>query len=492
MLLLLLVSTLSLQPVAPYCVNNWKAMSKYKKHDRKYDKKCLLEPSQTGVAAGTARNVQGQCRYEEKSKEYYYEITWEPPAPSPTPVSEYLIKILYWSDWMICYRVAPTQHRLIFNETTVLDNWCYFSFSVTPQPIVFTNGVFKDVDRFPALCPVPLELDPLPNVLVHVGSNVSFRASFKQEPSSRPQITWYFSPDKINCQNPRLINETDTNLVLSPDRTLLRIVDVGAGNKGCYVVSAKTVWDGRVHEQRGYVDINITSTSLFYAREEGLLAHYEKPFFAALAGVMVLLTIVLIISIYTRKHHLQRTLQKNIHNHNNHNNRTTTTQVLLRKKLYISHCMDSPTDAKCLANFSEALTAACGMEVVVDVCSTLEVSDMGGMAMWIPAKMAEVDRVVMVVTPRYLAALQSDKMGEDGGAEGDVCKVHSEANYASNIVFSSISQSRNVIVLRKCVKTDDVPNMLKSYRLLEFPSRFEQSNGDFRVLIDVLLEDTSF
>jgi len=254
MMLMLCLLLFLLEYVAPFC-----PLMGYSEDNQifKRSEKCIHERSKSSSGAGRARNVVGRCRYDENTdNKFYYEITWEPPLPGATPVSEYAVKIVYYGDIYVCFRVPASQHRILFNESTGLRHKCWFTFSVTPQPVLFVNGTYRDTDRIPARCPMALQMKPLPSIVAHEGANVSFTAEFFEKPTPHPEIRWYFSGDKLHCRDPLLINGTERHLLLSSNRMILTVLNITAKQKGCYTVQA----DGEgippiLHEQRGYVDL---------------------------------------------------------------------------------------------------------------------------------------------------------------------------------------------------------------------------------------------
>jgi len=239
-----------LESVTPLCPSFFGVNSKR-------SEKCSHKASTNSTGAGLARNVKGRCRYDEYSpNQFYYEITWDPPEPSETPVAEYAVRITYYGVWYVCFRVPPTQHRIIFNESTGLQYKCWFAFSVTPQPVLFVDGTYRDTERFHARCPIALQLLPLPNILAHAGADVSFKAEFEEIPIPYPKIKWYFSTDKIHCRYPRRIKSTERHLLLSANRMILTVRNITAKQKGCYIVKAISPGGGLIHQQRGYIDLN--------------------------------------------------------------------------------------------------------------------------------------------------------------------------------------------------------------------------------------------
>ena len=181
------------------------------------------------------------------------------------------------------------------NQTMGLRYGCQFSFSVMALPIAYVNGIFHANIEQVIGCPLPPRLDPLPNVVVNRGTDHVFVASFEYEPTPPPTISWYFSSDKRNCRQPRLLNK-NYNIEISEGGRFLRIQEVTAKTTGCYVVVADNGIG--VQRQRGYLDVNDT-----VHRHSGTSygGNILVPVFLPATGVMLLLLLCLFIAMYKNK-----------------------------------------------------------------------------------------------------------------------------------------------------------------------------------------------
>ena len=112
------------------------------------------------------------------------------------------------------------------------------------------------------------------------------------------------------------------------------------------------------------------------------------------------------------------------------------------------------------------------------------------MAQWIPSNIEKADKILVVLTPRYLLALQSstcDASCDDVEFIGDVCKVHCETNFINNAVYNITFSPKDVISIRRDVGIVQLPSILENYHSVQFPDRFDQKDPCFRDLIGALL-----
>merc|ERR1711962_623478 len=135
-----------------------------------------------------------------------------------------------------------------------------------------------------------------------------------------------------------------------------------------------------------------------------------------------------------------------------------------------------------LARFAGAIKSS-GFDVILDICSEVEISNAGGISQWIPRNIKLAEKILLVLTPRYLSALHPNirhEIYEEAEFTADVCKVNSETNYIHNLVYNDTCSSKNVLLIRKDVHLSEIPSDLQNYHSLEFPDKFEQKDLRFR------------
>ena len=207
-----------------------------------------------GWDATFAQSVQGRCLY--TIYRFHYEISWNHPHDTGTPVSKYQVRIWYRRHKRLlpslCYEVPASQKIFIFNETMGLCYACPFSYAVIPYPPVSLESTNFTRAISVSGCPVAPYLKPLPKVELQPGSNFSFVASFEEEPVPAVSIRWYFSTDTTSCSYLDRINQN--NIVVSYNTRILHVLGAREENIGCYVAAAQN-GIGEEVRQRGYLNL---------------------------------------------------------------------------------------------------------------------------------------------------------------------------------------------------------------------------------------------
>ena len=280
----------------PYCSRS----SRNRWMERK-TRGCRANESSNGVGSGRVSNLTAKCHHNshQPHNEFSYKLSWEQQTTTTTPVTEYRIKIWYENyRRYLCFFVPASQRHFVFNQTMGLRYGCHFSFSVMALPIAYVNGIIQTGIEQVIGCPLPPRLDPLPNVVVNRGIDHVFKASFEYEPTPSPTISWYFSSDKRNCHQPRLLhNETSDNIEISTGGRFLRIHEVSVSQTGCYIVVADN-GIGAPQRRRGYLDVNET---VHRHSDKDYGGNILVPVFLPATGVMLLLLLCLFIAMYKNK-----------------------------------------------------------------------------------------------------------------------------------------------------------------------------------------------
>lgn len=275
---------------------------------------CSLNISKNKKPAGPARNVRATCIKKSAGGHqpignYYYELTWDAPELTEysSPVTRYRIRIWYYIfQQHVCYQVGPNERKFIFNVSSGLAYGCPFTFSVTPEPIVYTNGYFRAPTQSVNGCPLPPSVHPLPNAVVARGDTHTFRVSMRYEPVPIPRVTWYFSTDHINCRNARRVrnhhgnkygDHGNNNVALLEEGRVLQVTGVQQANEGCYMLRVSN-GIGETVTRRGYLNLKASSAvAVCRKNDDGILL----PAFVALSGVMSVMVLVLSVAMCKRK-----------------------------------------------------------------------------------------------------------------------------------------------------------------------------------------------
>ena len=421
-------------------------------------KPCILKHAQHGV--GEARNVKAECRQSPESENsFYYNITWKPPINTGTNVTGYRVMVLYRRDLYAgvkgCFQLPPSATYFLFNTSVGLAYGCMFRLSVTAQPI--SNDL--DEPRFISTlresgCPRGPILVPLPNIYVARRSTYFFRVAYMNEPVPAPNISWFFTTDTKNCRNLQpLTTDGGNNIELYSKGMMVKISNVEEDHLGCYVVHVDN-GIGRVKVQRGYLNFNNTPFPYQIGNRE-ILTEIQTSIFGAIAGTIVVFVVVgfCIMSRHKSKEHKG----------------STEGEKFVRPKVYISHCMDSTRDVCLLLEFAASLES-CGVDVVADVCSTVEVNTLGGLDRWMEYNMQTAHRVVLVVTPQYLCHIE--------GANTDCCnqKVLAELQLVERMRSNGLLGKEDVLVLRRDVLDGDVRAPINKFNAFSFPDSFSLEN----------------
>ena len=217
---------------------------------------CHLKETTT-IAAGEVRNLIAKCRFNAYQEEYYYQFTWDPPHRSPMPVLRYRVSI-----WMgsrghpyRCFQLGPKTLLFLFNRSVGFKPGREFRYGVIAQPIKRDeNGSFHTVPFVAPACPMQVKLEPLQNVTVPYGANVTFECKFEDTPFPPAKISWYFSKNKITCEGWAEVKQGE-GISLLKNMQVLQINNAQKRHVGCYVLTAENgVGDRQV--EKGYLELN--------------------------------------------------------------------------------------------------------------------------------------------------------------------------------------------------------------------------------------------
>ncbi|XP_057290495.1 uncharacterized protein LOC130613185 isoform X2 [Hydractinia symbiolongicarpus] len=154
--------------------------------------------------------------------------------------------------------------------------------------------------------------------------------------------------------------------------------------------------------------------------------------------------------------------------------------------VYISHCAsDNKEEEKILQLAS--LISSYGVSVCIDLCSHVEINQMGGLPHWVPDKMANVKKILLILSPCYIQAVTSHDLVQEAHPE-NVCRVRSEFNYIKTFLYHACQTVPDVVILLDNVNKNDVPTVCKGRGCCSFPSSINENDSDCKRLIGLLLE----
>ena len=428
---------------------------------------CPLEESTK--SAGLARNVRAQCKQDSES--FHYRISWEAPEQTTVPVTKYRVYITYESFERACFQVSSKERVFIFNRAKGLVFGCVFYFSITPQPISLADDVSQTFLTHAPSCPVGVQLLPLPNIFVTPASTFFFVASFKLEPIPKANISWYFSPDKVHCTNPKIVVNGKRSVSLSKDNMMLKVGKVEKQHIGCYVVVATNEINGK-HQQYGYLNLNMTyrlpSESEPYFRPA-----FRNSLFILLALLVLLIAVGIILQLGKNRPSATESIQLE----------------LKRDRVYISHCMDHDTDKPNLLKLVCAIESL-GVDVIIDVCSVVDINDAGGILRWISLKLYNAEKIIIAASPHYLKQMN---LYREKNALCDQ-KTHFELNLINQMINSKLKDTKDILILVCNGNEDEILLILpwKTCKVVSFPESFNfKTDSNFMSSIKEFLGGTN-
>ena len=442
-----------------------------------YIQDCALNYTTT-TPAGKVRNMRLQCRYNSYREHYFYEFMWDPPKSNS--VLRYRFST-YVGSVHRCFQLPNTRRKFRFNESVGFLTGKPFKYTMVSQPVKRQEDGTISVEMMDApACPMEPQLEPLQNIVVRQGQNVSFKCEFENPPFPPPRITWYFSSDKVACNKKQEIKNrqswVEKGLALSKDKRTLHVLEASKAHVGCYTLQASNGM-GDPQVEKGYLDLNMST----------IIDPKKKPFweavgplFGLLVGTVVLVVAAFVIVMYKclntpKFREVAMPLKPD-------------SSMPSNRKVYISHCAVDEPERVALAQFASMIKSWM-FEVVIDVCSEVQITDAGGFSRWIPLNMKSADKVIVVITPSYLDAVQSNSRDMHSMSK-DVRKVNSEYNYITNILYNDLHFSKKVLIVAKGVKPSEFPFLFKNKFFIEFPEKLDvDTDMHFRSIMGVLLEE---
>jgi len=308
--------------------------------------------------------------------------------------------------------------------------------------------------------------------VVPIGTNISFHCKFQDVPYPKAKIKWFFSKDKIKCLLWQEIFGRTPGVRLSKDRRTLQIIGATKEHVGCYVLQASNgVGDASV--EKGYLDVN---SSIVIDPKRKPFWEAVGPLFGLLIGTVVLVVAAFVIVMYKclntpKFHEVVMPLKDNASSN---------------RKIYISHCAVDEEERVELAKFATMIKSWM-FDVVIDVCSEVQIVNSGGLSRWIPQNMKTSDKVIVVITPAYLKALQTN---DTFALNEDLRKVNAEYTYITNILYNDLHYSKKVLIVAKGVRPSEFPFVFKNKFYIEFPDKLDvDTDMHFRSIMGVLLEE---
>ena len=431
---------------------------------------CLLDRSLDDNHAGVAHDVQAKCSYQENINKFYYEISWESPTEQKKSVSRYRILIMYGLLRM-CFQISKLHRKFEFNTTVGFKYGESIRFAVTPEPIT-RLGKFKSVMKNAITCPVPVILKELPNKCIPFGSNFSFQCKFDEKPVPNAIINWLFTKDHTDCKHGRAI-QSSKHIKISKDKQVLEVINANLEHRGCYILTADN-GIGVTKEEKGYLDIEMAGKSLL------LKKHHQK--YRGIGFILVCLIIVVFIICVIfgvvmyicfkrrKKYQIEATTEEAV------------------KNLFISHCTEDEDDKITLLKFASIIKSF-NINVIIDTCNEVSINGDGGLSHWIRNNIKTADKIMVILTPSYLVALQA----ENNNYNENTCKVHLEYNFIDDMLFNNCQKSKDLIIISKDVEPNIFPSIFKNKSFFKFPTKLnvscdEDMDNNFHGIIGVLLE----
>lgn len=436
---------------------------------------CDLNTSRDGRSAGKATHVHAECKYDEKSQEYFYKITWQVPVQSKTDVSSYMIVITYDSIIKSCFRVPETTFKLLFNKTSGFQKNKKMKFGVIPQPIVRIGGKFdKPLVPSPP-CPPKLRMHSLPNDLIEIGGNYTFNCNFYQRPVRDVTIQWFFTVDSVNCQDRKRLNNSK-HISISMNQRTLKIISAQKEHFGCYVVKVHD-FSGSILEERGYLHLKRYLT----LQKDDKIIRLSQIILIILVALLIFVTLGVIIWVcckYNRKYF-----------------HTPTYDSVNNMKVYLSHAAEKDNDKKQMRKFARMIKLY-NIDVIIDLCADFSINCEGGICRWVTNNIAMADVIMVVLTSSYLNALKSYNEETNNNNDEDSIhkKVHLEYDLLINKSYNSL-KTKKLIIVAKGVKPNEFPSAFKNYLSCDFPSSLgitaskDKLDKKFRKVLSAILPE---
>ena len=449
-------------------------------------KQCVLvESHNRGV--GVPSNIRAECKYDATRNvkdSFYFRISWDAPKNTGKEVVGYRVYVMYDDGENGCFQLPASSRSYVFNRSVGLAYGCMLKYSVTAQPISRVDGTsWLNMHRVWG-CPIRPIIEPLPNTHVDFLSHHSFWVRFKHTPVPKPNISWYFSSDKIFCRNPTLLVENENSVVFDQNNMVLNILEVREKHVGCYVVRAYN-GIGRTQEQRGYLDLKPQPPSS--SEQEEISIEMKMGSFSRIGlvlGIVMLVLVVLALVLMYKKNTVTTVheVSTNEHRHQHHH---------LKKKVYISHCMQTDVEKSLLLRFANALKSN-GFDVLLDVCSIVEINNVGGLARWVALNIQTADKIMVIATPRYVKEVKSYSIHDyhDQVNTATCQKVCAEFNLIKNMQSDGLIGKKDTFLVLHGVIENDVPILLKNFLMVSFPCYFDiKTDSDFKDVMRILKED---
>lgn len=151
------------------------------------------------------------------------------------------------------------------------------------------------------------------------------------------------------------------------------------------------------------------------------------------------------------------------------------------RTVYISHCTQGETNQKNLLKFACLLEHNIPQLVsVLDLTRQVEINESGGAAQWIPKQMAEASKILVILSKRYMEAIDQILKEPCGIDDRQASKARTEYRYLEKYLLHEDSDvcGDKLIILRENVKIGDLPVLFKGRNTYPFPRTqkdFEQS-----------------
>ena len=441
----------------------------------KSDKRqCLLSITKANTGAGEARNISAKCRFNSRD-DFHYEISWSAPEFTGTPVTGYRVKISQPYNKFICFRLAASERKFLFNASMGLVYGCMMRAYITPLPVVRRYGTVQVDPILVGGCPLPPRLMPLPHIAVDPGSTYSFAASFErdEEPIPRASITWYYSSDIITCESRKRIYPCVDKISITKNGLVLTIENVEESDIGCYVIVANNNISGGFDQQRGYLTLKIINGKYSPIAVNSSSEDVEDYLFAVLTSLLIMSILVFMITVAYRRRRRRRASYG-----------IDEVEKLTTRDVYLSHCITEKNDITLIRQFSDALKNL-GINLMVDIFSEVEINNMGGRSRWIAANMKNAEKFIILVTPSFCNNMEPHF--HHGVADELKRKIHSELNYLNDFLNDD-SCDRVLLVLKGLQHS--LPLLFNGRQCFMFPRRFDHPNDtDLKCIVDELLRD---
>uniref|UniRef100_A0A7M5V8A7 TIR domain-containing protein n=2 Tax=Clytia hemisphaerica TaxID=252671 RepID=A0A7M5V8A7_9CNID len=152
--------------------------------------------------------------------------------------------------------------------------------------------------------------------------------------------------------------------------------------------------------------------------------------------------------------------------------------------LYISYLSETNRETKIL-EMAQHITSF-GVQCIIDLLCQVDINSRGGLANWLSYSINNTDKILVILTPNYLKALNTSKTPSNV-SDSDVCKVNTEFHFVQSLFYEERQQTPHVVIVLDGVKEDEVPDIFRNRVFCKFPKSFRQDEDDAVKLMGLIL-----